>query len=101
MSKPLERGKLRNLAEKFHHLATYTEAGNSTWETCLHDAIREITQFGAERFGNAHDDLLAACIEAADQLRFYDANVTIKNHDAKLIASLDTAIAKAKPPRKP
>lgn len=46
---------------------------------------------------NAHDALLAACVEAVDQLRFYDGTATIKNHDAALIASLDAAIAKAKP----
>ena len=40
-------------------------------------------------------DLLAACKEAVDQLRFYDGLVTIKNHDIELIGRLDAAIAKA------
>lgn len=44
---------------------------------------------------NCHDDLLQAAKEALSQLRFYDENITIKNHDKELMEQLEAAIANA------
>lgn len=105
MGKPLDRDTLRRLGEKFYHLARYTGEGNTIWENCLRDAIQEITQFGAERFGNAHDDLLAACEDLLGVLSEPGIMDVDQWNAWKRVAeeAARAAIAKAtpKPPRNP
>ena len=83
---------------EFQAIVTACNGRLSVCEVHDHNATSE-THTAAEAEANARliaaaPDLLAACKEAVDQLRFYDGLVTIKNHDIELIGRLDAAIAK-------